>query len=377
MNRRTRNIQLPTCLLITTLSSTLHLLAGPLAFAGTKDTEASPVARIERLKEEIESFKVETDTTIALMNEAQEKNRCLEDVYTGLEAFTQKLDSIGPRNRVSSLANRTRDLVRKHSSFFVMLSDFSKQTQLLIENSDLTGENGSDEIRRTTETATQGIAKIGETFQQQANDEHLLLVEITATVRHLQRAGAAATAGLESTKKCATHLVEKQKDLLDVGKKVLNDLEKARALIAQLQLKRSRILGSIASALQLTLTSRVAKKSGKNADDIVARLNASLADLSLSNEVERWWFEESIERGPARGHLWGEKEDATKAIEYLRLAIAQCDALIARSNEIDAMSTSAENQEKNTVRSNLEVTLYQRRSALSRWLKDAYQATTK
>ena len=377
MNRRTRNTQLTTCLLITTLSSALPLLAGPSAFAGTKETGGSPVARIEKLKEDIESFKAETDATIALMNEAQEKNRCLEDVYMGLNAFTQKIDSIGPRNRVSSLANRTRDLVKKHRTFFVMLGDFSKQTQLLTEHSNLTGDNGSDEITRITETAAQGIVKIGETFQQQANDEHLLLVEITATLRHMQRAGATATAGLESTKKCAPQLVEKQKDLLTVGKKVLNYLEKARALIAELQLKRSRILGSITSALQLKVTSIVAQKSGKTADDIVARLNASLADLSLSAEAERWWFEESIERGPARGHLWGEKADTTKAIEHLRLAIAQCDAFISRANEIDAWSTSAENQEKNTVRTNLENTLYQRRAALGRWLNDAYQAKTK
>lgn len=376
MNRRTRNAQLATCLLISTLTSTLHPLATPLASASTTDSGENPVARIERLKGEIENFKEETDATLTLMNETQEKNRCLENVSSSLKALTHQIDTVGPRNRVSSLTARTRELIKKHESFFTMLNDFSKQNQLSTNNPELKGEQESDEIPLNIDTISESISKINKTFQQQAKDEHLFLVELTATLRHLQRAGAAAKMGLESTKNCAPHLLEKQNDLLDVAQKVLNELEKSRVLIAELQIKRSRILGTLTSASQLMLASKVAQKSGEKADDIVLRLNASLADLSLRNEVERWWFKESVDRGPARGHLSGEKENASKAIEYLRLALAQCDALIARANEVAAMSSSNEQREYNTARSNLEVTLYQRRAALSRWLNDANQSKT-
>lgn len=376
MHRRTRNAQLTTCLLVSTLTSTLLPLAAPLASASPSDSGENPAVRIEKLKGEIENFKVETDSTIALINENQEKTRCLDNVYSGLKSLTHQLDTIGPRNRVSPLAVRTRDLIKKHESFFDMLRDFSKQNQLLTENPDLTEQKESDHRPLNIDKISESIAEINKTFRQQATDEHLFLVELTATLRHLQRAGAAAKVGLESTKRCAPHLIEEQNHLIELGLKVLNELEKARAIIAELQLKRSRIIGSLTSASQLMLASKIAQNSGQMADDIVARLNASLADLSLRNEIERWWFTESVESGPARGHLWGKKENAIKAIESLRLALAQCDALIARAHEVAAMSSSSGQRENNTALSHLEVTLYQRRAALSRWLHDALQATT-
>lgn len=395
MKSHVRHVSLSAFLVAASFTSTLPFLNSHSALANNSSSapsnntsvSAAPTnasdapasaaaARMEKVKGEIENLKSETDATLKSIAEIQENNRCLSVVYFGLKALSQQIDSLGERRSVASLADRTRDLVRKHVAFFDTLNAFSKQNLLLVENSDLTRASESQEVSRMVEKASEHIVNLRNQFQTQANEEMIFLADVTATMQRLQRAGASARLGLESAKQCAPHLVEKQTTLLDVGVKVLNNLEKARALIAELQLKRSRILGSLTSGFQKKFAAQLAKASGQKADDLVVKLNASLAELSLRTEIERWWFEESVENGPARGFMSGEKENATKAQETLRLAVANCDAFIARVKEVHANPAWVEQNKVKSVHSGLEIALYQRRAALSRWLEDASRSTT-
>jgi len=385
MKRHVRLVRLSTLLASASFTSTLPLLNSHGAYANTSasaapsntsDAPASAAARIEKVKAEIENIKGETDTTLKSITETQEINRCLGNVYSGLKALSQQIDSLSDRSSVASVANRTRDLVKKHAAFFDTLNDFSKQGLLLMGNPDLARAGENEEVSRIIEKASELTVNLRNEFRTQANEEMLFLADVSATMQRLQRAGASARRGLESAKQCAPHLIEKHTTLLDVGVKVLNNLEKARALISELQLKRSRILGSLTSGFQKKFAAQLAQASGQKADELVLRLNASLAELSLRTEIERWWFEESVENGAARGYLSGEKENALKAQETLRLAVANCDSFIARLKEVYANPAWAEQNKNKAIHSGLEIALYQRRAALSRWLEDASRSTT-
>jgi hypothetical protein len=207
-------------------------------------------------------------------------------------------------------------------------------------------------------------------------DEVKFLAEVSSSIQRLQRAGIATKRSLESAKQCAPHLVEKNSNLIDIGLKVLKNLDKARSLIAELQLKRSRILGALTSSLQKKLASQLAEAAGQKSDALITQMNASLAELNLRTEIEQWWFTEGIEKGPARGFLAGPQENGLKASEILRLAIASCDVFIARAKEAHSSPAFNEKMKEKAAHSALEISLYQRREALGRWLEQANRSST-
>ena len=367
---------------LATLLGTLSFSSGFLfipsqnAFANTSASPDSVGARLEKVSSEIESLKGDTETTLKSIHELQDTNRCLGVVYSGLTNLSEQLNAMGQRGTVGSISNRTGVLVKKHAEFFESLNEFSKQTLLLIGNHDLSRASSSEEVSRTVNKASELIQNLRQQYQAQAEDEVKFLAEVSSSIQRLQRAGIATKRSLESAKQCAPHLVEKNSNLIDLGLKVLNNLDKARSLIAELQLKRSRILGALTSSLQKKLASQLAEASGQKSDALVTQMNASLAELNLRTEIEQWWFTEGIEKGPARGFLAGPQENGLKASEILRLAIASCDVFIARVKEAHSSPAFNEKMKEKAAHSALEISLYQRREALGRWLEQANRSST-
>ena len=367
---------------LATLLGTLSLSSGFLfipsqnAFANTSASPDSVGARLEKVSSEIESLKGDTETTLKSIHELQDTNRCLGVVYSGLTNLSEQLNAMGQRGTVGSISNRTGVLVKKHAEFFESLNEFSKQTLLLIGNHDLSRASSSEEVSRTVNKASELIQNLRQQYQAQAEDEVKFLAEVSSSIQRLQRAGIATKRSLESAKQCAPHLVEKNSNLIDLGLKVLNNLDKARSLIAELQLKRSRILGALTSSLQKKLASQLAEASGQKSDALVTQMNASLAELNLRTEIEQWWFAEGVEKGPARGFLAGPQENGLKASEILRLAIASCDVFIARVKEAHSSPAFNEKLKEKAAHSALEISLYQRREALGRWLEQANRSST-
>jgi len=367
---------------LATLLGTLSLSSGFLfipsqnAFANTSASPDSVGARLEKVSSEIESLKGDTESTLKSIHELQDTNRCLGVVYSGLTNLSEQLNAMGQRGTVGSISNRTGVLVKKHAEFFESLNEFSKQTLLLIGNHDLSRASSSEEVSRTLNKASELIQNLRQQYQAQAEDEVKFLAEVSSSIQRLQRAGIATKRSLESAKQCAPHLVEKNSNLIDLGLKVLNNLDKARSLIAELQLKRSRILGALTSSLQKKLASQLAEASGQKSDALVTQMNASLAELNLRTEIEQWWFTEGIEKGPARGFLAGPQENGLKASEILRLAIASCDVFIARVKEAHSSPAFNEKMKEKAAHSALEISLYQRREALGRWLEQANRSST-
>lgn len=376
MKSPARFVSLATLLGTLSLSSGFLFIPSQIAFANTSASSDSVGARLEKVSSEIESLKGDTETTLKSIHELQDTNRCLGVVYSGLTNLSEQLNAMGQRGTVGSISNRTGVLVKKHAEFFESLNEFSKQTLLLIGNHDLSRASSSEEVSRTVNKASELIQNLRQQYQAQAEDEVKFLAEVTSSIQRLQRAGIATKRSLESAKQCAPHLVEKNSNLIDLGLKVLNNLDKARSLIAELQLKRSRILGALTSSLQKKLASQLAEASGQKSDALVTQMNASLAELNLRTEIEQWWFTEGVEKGPARGFLAGPQENGLKASEILRLAIASCDVFIARVKEAHSSPAFNEKMKEKAAHSALEISLYQRREALGRWLEQANRSST-
>ena len=376
MKSPARFVSLATLLGTLSLSSGFLFIPSQIAFANTSASPDSVGARLEKVSSEIESLKGDTETTLKSIHELQDTNRCLGVVYSGLTNLSEQLKAMGQRGTVGSISNRTGVLVKKHAEFFESLNEFSKQTLLLIGNHDLARASSSEEVSRTVNKASELIQNLRQQYQAQAEDEVKFLAEVSSSIQRLQRAGIATKRSLESAKQCAPHLVEKNSNLIDLGLKVLNNLDKARSLIAELQLKRSRILGALTSSLQKKLASQLAEASGQKSDALVTQMNASLAELNLRTEIEQWWFTEGIEKGPARGFLAGPQENGLKASEILRLAIASCDVFIARVKEAHSSPAFNEKMKEKAAHSALEISLYQRREALGRWLEQANRSST-
>jgi hypothetical protein len=369
-------VSLATLLGTLSLSSGFLFIPSQIAFANTSASPDSVGARLEKVSSEIESLKSDTESTLKSIHELQDTNRCLGVVYSGLTNLSEQLNAMGQRGTVGSISNRTGVLVKKHAEFFESLNEFSKQTLLLIGNHDLSRASSSEEVSRTVNKASELIQNLRQQYQAQAEDEVKFLAEVSSSIQRLQRAGIATKRSLESAKQCAPHLVEKNSNLIDLGLKVLKNLDKARSLIAELQLKRSRILGALTSSLQKKLASQLAEASGQKSDALVTQMNASLAELNLRTEIEQWWFTEGIEKGPARGFLAGPQENGLKASEILRLAIASCDVFIARAKEAHSSPAFNEKMKEKAAHSALEISLYQRREALGRWLEQANRSST-
>ena len=369
-------VSLATLLGTLSLSSGFLFIPSQIAFANTSASPDSVGARLEKVSSEIESLKSDTESTLKSIHELQDTNRCLGVVYSGLTNLSEQLNAMGQRGTVGSISNRTGVLVKKHAEFFESLNEFSKQTLLLIGNHDLSRASSSEEVSRTVNKASELIQNLRQQYQAQAEDEVKFLAEVSSSIQRLQRAGIATKRSLESAKQCAPHLVEKNSNLIDLGLKVLKNLDKARSLIAELQLKRSRILGALTSSLQKKLASQLAEASGQKSDALVTQMNASLAELNLRTEIEQWWFTEGIEKGPARGFLAGPQENGLKASEILRLAIASCDVFIARVKEAHSSPAFNEKTKEKAAHSALEISLYQRREALGRWLEQANRSST-
>jgi hypothetical protein len=376
MKSPARFVSLATLLGTLSLSSGFLFIPSQIAFANTSASPDSVGARLEKVSSEIESLKGDTETTLKSIHELQDTNRCLGVVYSGLTNLSEQLNAMGQRGTVGSISNRTGVLVKKHAEFFESLNEFSKQTLILIGNHDLSRASSSEELSRTVNKASELIQNLRQQYQAQAEDEVKFLAEVSSSIQRLQRAGIATKRSLESAKQCAPHLVEKNSNLIDLGLKVLNNLDKARSLIAELQLKRSRILGALTSSLQKKLASQLAEASGQKSDALVTQMNASLAELNLRTEIEQWWFTEGIEKGPARGFLAGPQENGLKASEILRLAIASCDVFIARVKEAHSSPAFNEKMKEKAAHSALEISLYQRREALGRWLEQANRSST-
>lgn len=369
-------VSLATLLGTLSLSSGFLFIPPQIAFANTSASPDSVGARLEKVSSEIESLKGDTESTLKSIHELQDTNRCLGVVYSGLTNLSEQLNAMGQRGTVGSISNRTGVLVKKHAEFFESLNEFSKQTLLLIGNPDLSRASSSEEVSRTVNKASELIQNLRQQYQTQAEDEVKFLAEVSSSIQRLQRAGIATKRSLESAKQCAPHLVEKNSNLIDLGLKVLNNLDKARSLIAELQLKRSRILGALTSSLQKKLASQLAEASGQKSDALVTQMNASLAELNLRTEIEQWWFTEGVEKGPARGFLAGPQENGLKASEILRLAIASCDVFIARVKDAHSSPAFNEKTKEKAAHSALEISLYQRREALGRWLEQANRSST-
>lgn len=376
MKSPARFVSLATLLGTLSLSSGFLFIPSHIAFANTSASPDSVGARLEKVSSEIESLKGDTETTLKSIHELQDTNRCLGVVYSGLTNLSEQLNAMGQRGTVGSISNRTGVLVKKHAEFFESLNEFSKQTLLLIGNHDLSRASSSEEVSRTVNKASELIQNLRQQYHAQAEDEVKFLAEVSSSIQRLQRAGIATKRSLESAKQCAPHLVEKNSNLIDLGLKVLNNLDKARSLIAELQLKRSRILGALTSSLQKKLASQLAEASGQKSDALVTQMNASLAELNLRTEIEQWWFTEGVEKGPARGFLAGPQENGLKASEILRLAMASCDVFIARVKEAHTSPAFNEKMKEKAAHSALEISLYQRREALGRWLEQANRSST-
>lgn len=359
---------------IISLVSILFSCSTPHAFAQSStrsDPNETITARFERLKKEINALKKENDENFDSILRLEEMNRCLNGVVSSISELARQLNDLGGSNAKGSFSDRSRILTQTQSEFFDSLSEFSRNGLDVFGSSNAPLTSNSPEMNDLVAEFSVQIHKLRNQYEAQASDEQKFLGDVSLAMRRLKNASFSAQRSLQSAQTCAPQVVEKTRNMLDVSSQVLNNFEKSRALIAELQLKRSRVLGAVAAGFQKKITARLANTSGDAADHLIASMNATLAELSLLNEVEKWWFSEALEKGPARGFLQAQNQDPLKAVEILKLAIARCDDLMTRVKEVNSAKNLGNHSTPPVLNSGLETTLYQRREALNRWLVQA------
>lgn len=368
---RHKHLHTKTILVLIAFSASLtyqmaHAQSGEPTHSVNEDSFKS---RFEHLNKEITKIKSETDDARQVVDALKETSNCLRTIHNSITTLADRLTTLGTRGDTSSYAGFTGVLASKHVAFFDSLDDFSKTSLFLTRQADGSTVADNTQLQDHLEKMTMTIAQLKQQFAAQANEEEVHLAKLSQKLIQLKRAIASAESDLEKTRRCAPALEVKSKKLIEDAKHTAAHLSQSRQLIAEIQGKRARVLGALTSSLKKKVIAQLANASQQTADTLVKRINQTLAELHLRSEIERWWFIEVLEQGPARGYLVGPSSNPLKASEALQVAIATSDALIASARELRGETPSNVSTQAYEGESTLERNLFQRREALNRWLR--------
>ncbi len=324
--------------------------------------------RFERLKKEISAIKTETDQDLQTIETLKEAMKCLDVVHHATTNLTRNLHSLSSRSEGFSFSEQASAIAKDHQNFFDALNDFSRASLTLVKKSDGTLVVDNIQLHDVLQRVALSVTDLAKRFEDQAAKEESILGKLSAKIVELNRAIYEADANIQSVQRCAPALFEKTQRLIADAKNASQTLSLSRSHVAELQKRRALFLGALSSSIQSKIVAQLAVASGQSADALLSGIQRTLAELQLHTEVERWWFKEVLENGPARGFLLGQNSNPLKAAEALTLAIATTDAYIAAANEQKLDTTSSRAQ---ISLSALESRLYQRRNALGHWLSQA------
>jgi hypothetical protein len=345
----------------------------PISFAQSGNSLSSPSeesyqARFERLKKEIGQLIDDLRQSQKNIQSLKETNQCIDSVYQSLSGLTEQLQLLGRREDQNSFAYRSGSLVAKHNAFFNSLGEFSKTTLTLVQNPDGTTIVDKRQLAELIERIPQSIRQLRNEFENNAAEEESYLKGLSLQLFKLEKAISKVNNNKSNIQNCTPQFAETAQKLIREGADASASLSTSRKLFADLQNKRARVLGAFHFAMKQKIASALAQASGQTADALTGKINTLLEELRLRSEVERWWFREALQNGPARGLLLGRNSDPLRAEQNLRLAIAGCDFLLSQVQIHKSTLSPADQNSSSAAISQLEQSLYQRRSALTQWL---------